>query len=242
MAPIPATEKTTNYHLASSIARIRSRDLASLDSTLVAPLVFLTLLAIMLLACIMYLIVKAWSCVFRPKDRKPSIGLDPARRLSRWAGKHSDVIWAAYIEDDDLRSHFSLSTKSRFSLESLASVNLGRCPLDQSETFSATESTMQPVVNEAASQETCSVEEEKRQAQVTIKDLGYSNNYSSRRTMSQPFSKQYRDGVERVRIRKPSLPCPEIQNKNQGRGRWSLMLPETGYRRLSSFCHKIGQA
>ncbi|KIW90413.1 uncharacterized protein Z519_09058 [Cladophialophora bantiana CBS 173.52] len=105
---------------------------------LVAAIVFHSVISALLLASIVFLLVRIWKQVMAERNTSPpsvapkAHGAVSERKQSDWARKNSNVLWSMYIEEDDLKAQFAVSPKSRlFSIGSVSTVDQGSCPLDR---------------------------------------------------------------------------------------------------------------
>lgn len=138
MAPSSLAQQMSQLHAVSPLAKkLWRRDIFAIDSVLVAPLVFLTILSAIAFAGLAYLTWKAWNCATGEEDVEAALTIPAERRLSYWirqniaTRQNSNVVWATQVDEENVDFQFSEPSKSRFSEDSNDSVDFGRCPLDR---------------------------------------------------------------------------------------------------------------
>ena len=100
--------------------------------SLIGIVIMLTILTILVLSTFAYVIRRIWLSISRRRNGTPE-QTDVANKDSQnnWARKGSNILWASYINDNDLHSQFNFSRASKcsrmFSIGSVSTVG----PLDK---------------------------------------------------------------------------------------------------------------
>lgn len=220
MAPSSLAQQMSQLHAVSPLAKkLWRRDIFAIDSVLVAPLVFLTILSAIAFAGLAYLTWKAWNCATGEEDVEAALTIPAERRLSYWirqniaTRQNSNVVWATQVDEENVDFQFSEPSKSRFSEDSNDSVDFGRCPLDRSHSF------------DTEDEKASIADEEEDENEKFYGDLAWTlqcrrapvqsvliTAWNKGRAMSQPFLHQLRDHVDEVvSMRKHSLPYHQAQ-------------------------------
>lgn len=212
--------------------KLWTRDLFSMDSVFIAPLVFLVILSAIAFAGLFYITWRAWACARGQEniDIEAALTISPERRLSYWMSqnvamrqssamnqhastrKNSNIVWTTNPEDNDtLDFQFSLPSKSRFSMDSDDSADVSICPLDRSYTVKSEREKYYSIVTEVeiesdSCDSSCTSPCRSPVESILITAL------DKVRAVSQPFLYQYQNHLEDLsNNRRSSMPYHHIQ-------------------------------
>ncbi|EXJ85412.1 hypothetical protein A1O1_05776 [Capronia coronata CBS 617.96] len=199
---------------------LQTRELTS--KSLTTAVIVLAISSTVLFLGVLFVLAKLWTKLRGGKlvPQLASRHVQPAkegdtvaeREPSDWARKNSNVLWSMYIEEDDLKSQFSLPTKSRlFSIGSV-STDHGRCPLDR-RTSNADELDKHnnPPIEEPERDESVDSHRLRNRAAYE-QETTPTKNVSRTRARSQPFHHRQSDSLENIAAkRKQSVPEPHTR-------------------------------
>lgn len=213
MAPIPWMDDLARMaasHRSSPGLRVRHLSRQSLTATIVV----LAIVSALLLISMMFLLARirrqliARGIASRSSLVPDGLGSMTERKTSDWARQDSNVLWAMYIEEDDLKSQFATPSKSRlFSIGSLASDD-GRCPLDRRDSVASEVGTPQVIVEGAAGPG----DDGELRSRATYEQDTTPNATPPRvRARSQPFHHRKSNSLDAMAPRKQSEPVNRIK-------------------------------
>ncbi|KAJ4511591.1 hypothetical protein HRR83_004371 [Exophiala dermatitidis] len=187
------------------------------SKSLTTAIVILAIFSAILFASILFVLVKFWKQVAAKRlasrstaEVSKDVGATIQRKPSDWARKDSNILWSMYIEEDDLKSQFSMPPKSRlFSIGSV-STDHGRCPLDRRDSNADALSKNRDAMADEAEAEK---EGEKpvnsdtlRSRAVYEQETTPTKTVPRTRSRSQPFHHRQSDSLEHIAKRKQSVP------------------------------------
>lgn len=208
MAPIPWMDDLARMAASHrSSPRLRVRHLS--QQSLTATIVVLAILSALLLISMMFLLARirrqiiARGIASRSSLVPNGLGSMTERKTSDWARQDSNVLWAMYIEEDDLKSQFATPSKSRlFSIGSLASDH-GRCPLDRRDSVTSEPATPNALDKVGLGQ----VDDGELRSRATYEQETTPNATPPRaRARSQPFHHRKTNSLDAMAQRKQSEP------------------------------------
>lgn len=211
MAPIQLDDKLANLGTFSIPTRfLQSRDLTS--KSLTTAIIVLAIVSAVLFLSILFVLARVWKQVVArklavpPTEATNNVGAVTERKQSNWARKDSNVLWSMYIEEDDLRSQFSLPAKSRLCSIGSVSTDHGRCPLDRRTSVADELNRKSPLGDNMQSQESGD-SRVVRDRTTYEQETTPTKNVSRTRARSQPFHHRQSDSLEHLAKRKQSVPA-----------------------------------
>ncbi len=182
---------------------------------LIATVIVVSVMSTLLLASVVFLVSRMWrraaaSSVDSQPSEKPQVSAESSgRRPSDWARQNSNVLWSMYIEEDDLKTQFPVSPKSRlFSIGSVSTVDHGRCPLDRRQSRPNPLKQHKIVENQASKMDDSTVD---MRVRAPYENQSTPTKTISRaRAMSSPSKHRHSSSFEESAKRKQSLPVPVI--------------------------------
>ncbi|EXJ79621.1 hypothetical protein A1O3_07900 [Capronia epimyces CBS 606.96] len=205
MAPIQIIDKFASVDSFSIPDRVlRTRDMTS--KSLTTAILVLAIISVVFFLSVLFVLARIWKQMVARKlasRAAEAVGAVVERKTSDWARKNSNVLWSMYIQEDDLKTQFSLPPKSRlFSIGSASSDNEhdhGICPLDR-HTSDADETNK----NKTKSEE--SVDNNAPRSRIPYpQETTPTKNLSRTRARSQPCHHRPSDSLEHVAKRKQSM-------------------------------------
>ncbi|KAL2405835.1 hypothetical protein ABEF95_002160 [Exophiala dermatitidis] len=201
---------------------MQPRALAS--KSLTTAIVILAIFSAIFFASILFVLVKFWKQVVAKRlashstaEVSKDVGAVIQRKPSDWARKDSNILWSVYIEEDDLKSQFSMPPKSRlFSIGSV-STDHGRCPLERRDSNADGLSKNKDAMADEAEAEGQEPLNSKtlRSRVVYEQETTPTKSVPRTRSRSQPFHHRQSDSLEHIAKRKQSVPEQYAMEKGQ---------------------------
>lgn len=200
------TSRTSSQHLLRRIIPSES---------LIATVIVLSVMSTLVLASVVFLLSRMWrkAVVSRiesqPSEKVRASAATSGRRPSDWARQNSNVLWSMYIEEDDLKTQFPISPKSRlFSIGSV-STDHGSCPLDRRQSR-PNPSNQHKIIDIKTSKTDDSTVDVRARAAYEHQSTP-TKTISRARAMSSPSKHRHSNSFEQLAKRKQSLPVPVIK-------------------------------